>query len=534
LASERAVYVCYSHSPPNRCAMLRSGHIVRILLALAAVAAEASSPYVFEVEEDASTCRPETSEWDFTSALQVAIEVESGGDRKPPQASTVAVSDPGREEDVAHNDDERSAHRGEHSQPVALVSSDVSSAATAAGTKVAAQLGEATGASISNTVIIVLLVLLACLGVFLVARDAMMFTDGGSAETRIQDPLSPSGRSRSMISVPGRPSLAAPPTAGRRSLAPSGRPSLTPAAGAPSSMPVMAMQPGQTSSGVMLPVAASLPATAGGGLGSNQVLTLPISSARIVPGHEVRSLHVPAAASGLRPATPIRDSVMSRGTVAASPRRMSTLPLQRPMLAQVADEKLMLVEPRTYAGMEPFFVVPVDQLYGDNGNTFDFKISTGALGEVAFKGSVTSTPPMRKRVLTLSLPGARGHLATCSPSPGACAVVGGILVEPSTELQLRNRDNIVWGTLAPRGSDRYVVYRGSELVLTMEGDQEAGRLIVVLEGEAIAHAAKSQFGEYLEIGVKPNIDPVLMLLCMMSVVIFNPEEAHSPPARVHH
>jgi len=275
-----------------------------------------------------------------------------------------------------------------------------------------------------------------------------------------------------------------------------------------------------------LPVVASAPPAtfAGPATGSTkQVLTLPITSGRVVPSGSVGVPSTLTTAALRQPVVPGGGSGGGRSSPAPSPRRMATLALQAPNLAQ--DQKLTLVDPRIWSNVEPFFVVSVDQLPAEVGSIGDFQILRGAMSEVAFKGSVTTTPPMRKRVFTLSLPGARGHLASCSPSPGACSVVGGIIVEPSTELQLRNKDNIIWGTLAPKGGDHYSVCRGSEQVLALEGDQEQGRLIVFIEGEPVAHAAKSPFGEHLEIGVKPNIDPVLMLLCVLSVVIFNPEDA---------
>lgn len=115
-------------------------------------------------------------------------------------------------------------------------------------------------------------------------------------------------------------------------------------------------------------------------------------------------------------------------------------------------------------------------------------------------------------------------LASCRPSPGSCSIIDGCAVEPCSELQIRNKDNVVWGTVSPRAQDSYGVFQGEKQVFSLEGDQEAGRLIAYLEGEPIAHAARSASCEHLEVGVKPHIDPILMLIVFLSVVIFNPEE----------
>jgi len=48
--------------------------------------------------------------------------------------------------------------------------------------------------------------------------------------------------------------------------------------------------------------------------------------------------------------------------------------------------------------------------------------------------------------------------------------------------------------------------------------------MVKLGEEIVAHAAHNGPKKQVEIGVKPQIDPVLMLICVLAVLIFNPEE----------
>mmetsp|Transcript_80292 Transcript_80292/g.236156 ORF Transcript_80292/g.236156 Transcript_80292/m.236156 type:complete len:476 (+) Transcript_80292:71-1498(+) len=204
---------------------------------------------------------------------------------------------------------------------------------------------------------------------------------------------------------------------------------------------------------------------------------------------------------------------------APSPRRMAQSSLSRPGI----DQKLFLCERNIWAHFEAFFSIRAEQLPAEFGKVGDFDVLRGALLKPVFHGSVRLLDRGR-RVFVLSATATDTLLASCRPSPGSCSIVDGYAVEPCSELQIRNKDNIVWGTTAPRAQDSYGVFQGEKQVFSLEGDQEAGRLIAYLEGEPIAHAARSASCEYLEVGVKPHIDPILMLIVFLSVVIFNPEE----------
>jgi len=237
--------------------------------------------------------------------------------------------------------------------------------------------------------------------------------------------------------------------------------------------------------------------------------------------------------AGLRQASqsmlPDRGSLPARASSPApSPRRIANMPT-----TNQAGRKLLLADPSIWNQFEAFFLIAADRLPAEVGTVGDFEILRGVSHEPSFYASVACAPPTGKRVFALAAAGRPSALSSCAPSPGACPMVGGQAMEPCSELQIRNQDNIIWGTLTPRGADRYSVHRGKEQVLTLVGDQDSGRLVVYLEDEPVAHAARSQGSEYLEVGVKPTIDPILMLTCILAVVIFNPEEvASQPPSMV--
>lgn len=345
-------------------------------------------------------------------------------------------------------------------------------------------------------ILTMLLVVIAVMGIYFVVRDTIAAVDYDP------DPALRSGPRAAVpahlatsASAPGRASMA-----GRQSLVPSARPSII------SSMP---------------PTSKQQPAAGGGG-GAGAAATRSSAAAAATPPRKA-----PVPILGLE-----RLTMTSLGTrrgassPAPSPRRIAGMALSRPGL----EAKLLICDPSIWSHMEAFFLVQAERLPAEIGSVGDFDIIRGVSQEIAFRANVTATPPMGKRVFTLSVPGRAGHLVACTPSPGACSVVQGQIVEPCSELQIKNKEDVVWGTLSARGGDRYAVRRRGEQVLALEGDQDSGRLIVFLEGEPIAHAARSAASEHLEVGVKPNIDPILMLACVLSVVIFNPEEAVSPIA----
>lgn len=202
-----------------------------------------------------------------------------------------------------------------------------------------------------------------------------------------------------------------------------------------------------------------------------------------------------------------------------SPRLMSRSSLTPSKL----DHNLRLSDQNLSGNFESFFAIPALQLPADCGTVGEFDILRGSLRKAILHGSVQFTDA-GLRWVGLSMTGSRGLLASCWPSPGSCPIVDGREVEPCAEVQICDKAGDIWGTLSPKGQDSYGIYRGDRRVLTLAGDRPAGRLAIFLDSEPLAHAARGRTGEHLEIGVKPPCDPILMLICLLAVVVLNPEQ----------
>jgi len=184
---------------------------------------------------------------------------------------------------------------------------------------------------------------------------------------------------------------------------------------------------------------------------------------------------------------------------------------------------LRLSDQKLFGNIESFFAIPALQLPADCGSVGEFDILRGSLRKAILHGSVQFTDA-GLRWVGLSMAGTSGLLASCWPSPGSCPIVDGREVEPCAEVQICDKAGDIWGTLSPKGQDSYGIYKGDRRILTLTGDKHAGRLAIFLDSEPLAHAARGRTGEHLEIGVKPPCDPVLMLICLLAVVVLNPEQ----------
>merc|ERR1719237_751617 len=92
-------------------------------------------------------------------------------------------------------------------------------------------------------------------------------------------------------------------------------------------------------------------------------------------------------------------------------------------------------------------------------------------------------------------------------------------------VELRDNAGKHWGSLAPYGAETYkVLLPGGHEVLTLEGDQVAGRIVAKTGGLIVAHAAMDAEGRQLEVGIKPKTDPLLVMSIVLAVLIFNPED----------
>lgn len=197
-----------------------------------------------------------------------------------------------------------------------------------------------------------------------------------------------------------------------------------------------------------------------------------------------------------------------------------------------------LSTPEERETLQGLLSVCVDQLPADVVETavgeFDvMRHSAEGVQEVALYAEVRLTGGLRELVLSTS-PTFLPVLIRCAPAANSCRLIDGRFSEPCGSLEIFDRDNRSWGAIWPVGSDSYAVIRGSKQVLAIEGIPEAGRLVVVCRqrsgAEPAAHAERVLPPDggpvRLEVGVRPQLDPVAALACILGVVIFNPEERY--------
>jgi len=108
---------------------------------------------------------------------------------------------------------------------------------------------------------------------------------------------------------------------------------------------------------------------------------------------------------------------------------------------------------------------------------------------------------------------------------GAPFVTSSLHGDICRKVEIRSRDNRIWGTLLPTDAETYGVFRStSEPALTLDADQESGRLTAKVKDEIVARAMLGRDRKHLEVSVEPLVDPVPVLMSVLAVVIFDPEE----------
>lgn len=102
----------------------------------------------------------------------------------------------------------------------------------------------------------------------------------------------------------------------------------------------------------------------------------------------------------------------------------------------------------------------------------------------------------------------------------SCAPLGGR--EPCAELDICGKDGRPWGAIVFKGDGTYSLFRDkTTLALTFQEDRYTGRLLAFAEDEAVAAAQPCAESDDVEVGVKPDIDPILILVCVLGVLIFD-------------
>lgn len=207
------------------------------------------------------------------------------------------------------------------------------------------------------------------------------------------------------------------------------------------------------------------------------------------------------------------------GSPAPSPRTLAQMSVPR---ASITDRKMQLCDPSAWSHIEAYFTIQANQLYdvADSEATGTVDILRGGPLEPVFLASVLPWDNSPRALLISSSNHMGQPLCSCAPAGALGLSSGGFC----SELELRDAAGRAWGILAPIGADAYCVsMHVGKQVLTMQGDQSSGRLIVRSGEEVVAHAAMDGEGMQLEVGVKQHTDPVLMLTCVLAVLIFNPE-----------
>lgn len=203
-----------------------------------------------------------------------------------------------------------------------------------------------------------------------------------------------------------------------------------------------------------------------------------------------------------------------------SPRQLTQMPLSMAGLQQRVQ--LCDADP-VWSRVEPYFIIQTEDLFSvvEGEATGNFDISCE--GKPMFAASVLPWGAAPRALLICSAARRGEPLASCAPTLSSYTSA---TEEICSKLEIRRRDNSLFGTLSPHGADSYAVLSGHRRVLSLFGDQDTGRLLVKIPtNEVVAHAARDPQGQVLEVGMRPEIDPVLMIICMLSVVIFNPEDS---------
>lgn len=214
---------------------------------------------------------------------------------------------------------------------------------------------------------------------------------------------------------------------------------------------------------------------------------------------------------------------------APSPRTLAKL--ERPQLLE--DRRSVLSDPGIWLNREPaHFVVQSAQILdvadpeatacgGNSSINIDRAGPTGAPAGTVYVAVVQPLDGL-PRALALCQPDDIGYpLCSCAPTETFGSAPLGMCIG----VELRDSHGKIWGSLAPYGVETYTVLQpGGREVLTVEGDQVAGRLVAKEGDQVVAHAAMDAEGRQLEVGIKPKTDPLLVMAVVLAVLIFNPED----------
>lgn len=243
------------------------------------------------------------------------------------------------------------------------------------------------------------------------------------------------------------------------------------------------------------------------------------------------SLTTPAAAPGAPKCSVMWDRPALDPAQVPPPRVLSQMPLP------VTSGLPHLSKPHERAKLRGILSVRSDDLPSETGDFEVLRVSDEGEEEVALHGRVQKHRGIRELLLAAS--SFDQAAVRCVPTRHPNVQAGEQQTEPCSAVELYNWDGNSWGTIMPRGSDSYAVVRVKDQVLAIEGIEEQGRLVVVSCGhtgaEPAAHAERVRPADggpkRVELGVRPQLDPLLALACVLGVLVFNPQE-HLPTPSV--
>lgn len=245
---------------------------------------------------------------------------------------------------------------------------------------------------------------------------------------------------------------------------------------------------------------------------------------------------IPRTAGALQPVTASRTSVplppKSTGVLQPIiPHTGSTRQLPKPHhLSHMAlskaglERQVRICDPSLWPQAHPYFTIRAKELQiladgeGSSG-TFDVFRGIGIV-EPVFRVSVMPWGSSPRALLIFAVERAGEMMGYSAPTS----------VDNDVEFEIFDQNSRSWGMLIAQGGDMYAVRQdGGRQVFSLFGNQETGQLQVKLGEEVVAISAHNDAVNQVEVGIKPEVDPVLMLISMLSVLIFNPEDLDSPP-----
>lgn len=172
------------------------------------------------------------------------------------------------------------------------------------------------------------------------------------------------------------------------------------------------------------------------------------------------------------------------------------------------------------------FRVRIEELPIEADALNDFSILSRETLTPVFHASV-GVSPAQGRMLLISKVGQCTLLASAIPrthhaghvSPDFCTSESGCV-----ELLIRNQANDFWGTFSVESPDSYALTHLGQSLLKFYGDRESRSLRAIHGSEIVAQLDRIDEGQkqYLDVGLSPHVDPILILLCFLGTAIFNP------------